>query len=38
MIFGHASAGNLHFLVTPWLRDAADVERFDAFLRDVVRS
>ncbi len=37
VIFGHASAGNLHFLVTPWLRDAADVERFDAFLRDVVR-
>ena len=36
MIFGHASAGNLHFLVTPWLRDAADVQRFDAFLRDVV--
>ena len=36
VIFGHASAGNLHFLVTPWLRDAADVERFDAFLRDVV--
>jgi D-lactate dehydrogenase len=37
VIFGHASAGNLHFLVTPWLRDAADVQRFDAFLRDVVR-
>ena len=37
VIFGHASAGNLHFLVTPWLRDAADVARFDAFLRDVVR-
>ncbi len=36
VIFGHASAGNLHFLITPWLRDAADVQRFDAFLRDVV--
>ena len=22
--------------MTPWLRDAADMERFDAFLRDVV--
>ncbi len=30
VIFGHASAGNLHFLVTPWLRDDADVQRFDA--------
>jgi D-lactate dehydrogenase len=37
VIFGHASAGNLHFLVTPWLRDPADVQRFDAFLRDVVQ-
>jgi D-lactate dehydrogenase len=36
-IFGHASAGNLHFLVTPWLREPAEVSRFDAFLRDVVR-
>ena len=37
VIFGHASAGNLHFLVTPWLREPAEVARFDAFLRDVVR-
>ncbi len=37
VIFGHASAGNLHFLVTPWLRDPAEIARFDAFLRDVVR-
>jgi D-lactate dehydrogenase len=37
VIFGHASAGNLHFLITPSLEGAADVERFDAFLRDVVR-
>ena len=36
VIFGHASAGNLHFLVTPWLRDEADIARFDAFLCDVV--
>ena len=37
VIFGHASAGNLHFLITPSLEGAAEVERFDAFLRDVVR-
>jgi D-lactate dehydrogenase len=37
VIFGHASAGNLHFLVTPSLEDPAEVGRFDAFLRDVVR-
>jgi D-lactate dehydrogenase len=37
VIFGHASAGNLHFLITPSLREDAEVERFDAFLRDVVR-
>ena len=37
VIFGHASAGNLHFLITPSLEGAAEVARFDAFLRDVVR-
>ncbi|HEX6887552.1 MAG TPA: FAD-binding and (Fe-S)-binding domain-containing protein, partial [Candidatus Nanopelagicales bacterium] len=37
VIFGHASAGNLHFLITPSLDGAAAVARFDAFLRDVVR-
>jgi D-lactate dehydrogenase len=36
VVFGHASAGNLHFLITPWLNTEADVERFDGFLRDVV--
>ena len=36
VIFGHASMGNLHFLITPSLGGAADVARFDAFLRDVV--
>lgn len=35
--FGHASAGNLHFLVTPSLAKLTEIERFDAFLRDVVR-
>lgn len=37
VIFGHASAGNLHFLITPSLREPGDVERFDAFMRDVVQ-
>ena len=37
VIFGHASAGNLHFLITPSLEGAAEVARFDAFLRDIVR-
>jgi D-lactate dehydrogenase len=36
VIFGHASAGNLHFLITPSLDSDADTRRFDAFLKDVV--
>ena len=36
VIFGHASAGNLHFLITPFLNDSKDIARFDAFMRDVV--
>jgi D-lactate dehydrogenase len=36
VVFGHASAGNLHFLVTPFLNDPREVERFDAFMQDVV--
>jgi len=36
IVFGHASAGNLHFLITPPLNCEADVRRFDGFLRDVV--
>ena len=36
VIFGHASAGNLHFLITPFLNDAKEIARFDAFMRDVV--
>ncbi|HEY5895548.1 MAG TPA: FAD-binding and (Fe-S)-binding domain-containing protein [Chthoniobacterales bacterium] len=35
-VFGHASAGNLHFLITPSLNSDADIARFDAFLQDVV--
>jgi D-lactate dehydrogenase len=36
VIFGHASAGNLHFLVTPFLNEDREIARFDAFLQDVV--
>ncbi len=37
VIFGHASAGNLHFLITPSLETPDEIGRFDDFLRDVVR-
>jgi D-lactate dehydrogenase len=33
---GHASAGNLHFMLTPVLGDPADVERYDAFMADLI--
>jgi D-lactate dehydrogenase len=36
-VFGHASAGNLHFLITPSLNVPAEIARFDGFLRDVVQ-
>src|SRR6266498_479844 len=36
VIFGHASAGNLHFLITPFLNDSKEIARFDTFMRDVV--
>ncbi|EAQ80127.1 FAD-binding and (Fe-S)-binding domain-containing protein [Blastopirellula marina] len=35
-VFGHASAGNLHFLITPSLNTQADIDRYDAFMADVV--
>src|SRR6201984_3339656 len=37
VVFGHASAGNLHFLITPSLNTEADVLQFDGFLKDVVK-
>jgi D-lactate dehydrogenase len=37
VVFGHASAGNLHFLITPSLNTEADIQRFDGFLQDVVK-
>ncbi len=35
-VAGHASAGNLHFLLTPNFGVAADLERYDAFMHDLV--
>jgi D-lactate dehydrogenase len=35
-VAGHASAGNLHFMLTPVLGDPADVERYDAFIGDLI--
>ncbi|WP_165225606.1 FAD-binding and (Fe-S)-binding domain-containing protein [Aquisphaera insulae] len=36
VVFGHASAGNLHFLITPSLNEQAEIARFDGFMRDIV--
>jgi len=33
---GHASAGNLHFLLTPNFGEPADLERYDAFMHELV--
>jgi D-lactate dehydrogenase len=33
---GHASAGNLHFILTPNFGEAADLERYDAFTHELV--
>jgi D-lactate dehydrogenase len=33
---GHASAGNLHFLLTPNFGDQGDLERYEAFMHDLV--
>ena len=35
-VAGHASAGNLHFLLTPNFGESADLERYDAFMGDLV--
>jgi D-lactate dehydrogenase len=36
IIFGHASAGNLHFLITPFLNDPKEVAHYGTFMHDVV--
>jgi len=36
IIFGHAKDGNIHFVVTQSFNSAAEVDRYDRFLREVV--
>jgi len=36
VVFGHASAGNLHFLITPSLSTDAGARRFDALMKDLI--
>lgn len=36
IIFGHAKDGNIHFVVTQSFNEQHEVERYDAFIRDVV--
>ena len=36
VIFGHASAGNLHFLITPLLNSPDEIEHFGRFMHDMV--
>jgi D-lactate dehydrogenase len=35
-VAGHASAGNLHFLLTPNFGEAGDLDRYEAFMADLV--
>ena len=35
-VAGHASAGNLHFMLTPDFGEAADVERYEVFMEELV--
>ena len=35
-VAGHASAGNLHFLLTPNFGEQADLDRYEAFMGDLV--
>ncbi len=35
-VAGHASAGNLHFMLTPNFGERADMERYDAFMNGLV--
>ncbi len=35
-VAGHASAGNLHFMLTPAFGEQADRDRYEAFMRDLV--
>ncbi|QIR14021.1 FAD-binding and (Fe-S)-binding domain-containing protein [Shewanella aestuarii] len=35
VIYGHALAGNFHFIITPTFSTQADIDRFHAFMQDV---
>jgi D-lactate dehydrogenase len=37
IIFGHAKDGNIHFVITQMLNAVLEVERYDRFLRDVIK-
>ncbi|MCU0335835.1 MAG: FAD-binding oxidoreductase, partial [Chitinophagaceae bacterium] len=36
IIFGHAKDGNIHFVITQLLDTAAEIQRYDHFMREVV--
>lgn len=35
VIYGHALAGNFHFIITPTFASQADIDRFQGFMQDV---
>ena len=35
VVYGHALAGNFHFIITPKFATEADIQQFDAFMQDV---
>ena len=37
IIFGHAKDGNLHFVITQSFNEATEVDRYDKFMREVVK-
>ena len=37
IIFGHAKDGNLHFVITQSFNEASEVDRYDKFMRQVVK-
>lgn len=37
IIFGHALSGNVHFIITPLLKDKAEITRFGRFMEDLAK-
>ena len=37
-VAGHASAGNLHFMLTPDFSNPEDTERYEVFMNELVKS